>query len=348
VDALLAALDALRAMLTQARARQPVTIDPAPVVGRLRNPASGGAVTSTIVSIPAAGAGGGEVSGNVALADARRAEAKATIRVDFDKLDRLLNLVGELVLGRDDLRSAITSLSAVTGELAADRAVARRVSHVRAAVGDGGSASAPLQGLSHLGEDLGRIERVLGDVTGELDHGADRLDAISAELREQVMRLRMVPIGGIFKKHVRTVRDLAASLGKRARLELAGEDTDLDKLLVEALDEPLMHLVRNAVDHGLEMPDVRAAAGKPPEGVVRLTASHRGNQVEIRLADDGRGMDPAKLRARASRPPRRSATSRAAASAWTSSAPPSSPASRAPSTSSPPPAKGAPSCCDCR
>ena len=301
VDALLAALDALRAMLAQARARQPVTIDPAPVVGRLRNPASGGAVTSTILQHLPAGAGtsggaAGDVSGTVALS---RAEAKATIRVDFDKLDRLLNLVGELVLGRDDLRQAITSLAAVTGELASDRVVARRVVHVRAAAGDG-SPSAPLRhGLSHLGDDLGRIERVLGDVTGELDHGADRLDAISAELREQVMRLRMVPIGGIFKKHVRTVRDLAATLGKRARLDLAGEDTELDKLLVEALDEPLMHLVRNAVDHGLEPPDVRAAAGKPPEGVIRLTASHRGNQVEIRIADDGRGMDPDRLRAKA-------------------------------------------------
>ena len=113
------------------------------------------------------------------------------------------------------------------------------------------------------------------------------------------MRLRMVPIGGVFRKHVRTVRDLAASLGKRARLDLTGEDTELDKLLVEALDEPLMHLVRNAVDHGLEAPGAREAAGKAAEGVIRISASHRGNQVVIRVADDGRGMTPDRLKDRA-------------------------------------------------
>lgn len=292
VDALLAALDALRAMLTQARARQPVTIDPAPVVQRLRNPA---AVPAAAVAAPLALPGDPAAA---AAADPRRAEAKATIRVDFDKLDRLLNLVGELVLGRDDLRGAITALGSVTGELAADRAVVRRLTLALAA-GAERAAVAARPGQVGLADELLRIERVLDDVTGELDHGADRLDAISTELREQVMRLRMVPIGGIFRKHVRTVRDLAATLGKRARLELAGDDTELDKLLVEALDEPLMHLVRNAVDHGLEPPDARAATGKPDEGVVRLTASHRGNQVEVRISDDGRGMDPGRLRAKA-------------------------------------------------
>ena len=98
---------------------------------------------------------------------------------------------------------------------------------------------------------------------------------------------------------MRTVRDLAASLGKRARLELVGEDTELDKLLVEALDEPLMHLVRNAIDHGIELPDDRQRAGKPPEGVITLAALHRGNHVEIRITDDGRGLDPTKLKAKA-------------------------------------------------
>src|SRR4030095_13434579 len=88
----------------------------------------------------------------------------------------------------------------------------------------------------------------------------------------------------------------APGLGKRARLELDGEDTELDKLLVEALDEPLMHLVRNAVDHGIEMPAEREAVGKTAEGKVRLTASHRGNQVVIRISDDGRGMSPARLK----------------------------------------------------
>ncbi len=291
VDALLATLDALRAMLGQARARAPITIDATGVVARLRNPAAAPVAAAT-APLPA--------PTGPATPDARD-PARATIRVDFDKLDRLLNLVGELVLGRDELRGAITALGSVGAELAVDRAATRRVVHARAAGATHGAAhgdGAPAE-LAHLDDELARIERVLGDVTWELDHGADRLDAISGELRDQVMRLRMVAVGGVFRKHVRTVRDLAAQLGKRARLVLVGDDTELDKLLVEALDEPLMHLVRNAVDHGLEPPEARAAAGKPPEGVIRLAASHRGNQVEIRITDDGRGMDPARLRAKA-------------------------------------------------
>jgi chemotaxis protein histidine kinase CheA/ActR/RegA family two-component response regulator len=307
IDALLAALDGLRDMLRQARARTPLTVDPASIVARLRNP-------GTARPVAAAAAPQAAPVQIIPAAD------RQTIRVDFDKLDRLLNLVGELVLGRDDLRTAVHSLGSVTAELAADHGVARRIVHARGrmratapVLGRTGSVSsvptsgtdapraddALARGLENIGDELSRFERVLAEVGADLDHGTDRLDAISGELREQVMRLRMVPVGGVFRKHVRTVRDLAATLGKRARLEIVGDDTELDKLLVEAIDEPLMHLVRNAVDHGLEPPEDRAAADKPPEGVIHLEAAHRGNQVEIRVSDDGRGLDPAKLKARA-------------------------------------------------
>jgi chemotaxis protein histidine kinase CheA len=289
IDALLAALDALRDMLTAARAREPITFDPSSVIARLRNPAA------AVVAKPAAASAPASVQAIVPRSHPTSGgESRQTIRVDFDKLDRLLNLVGELVLGRDDLRGAVTALTSVTTELAADRGVARKVSAVRAA-----SGAAQARTFEVLGEEIHRVERVLADVAGDLDRGTDRLDAISDELREQVMRLRMVPVGGVFRKHVRTVRDLAATLGKRARLELIGDDTELDKLLVEALDEPLMHLVRNALDHGLEPPDARTAAGKPVEGVIRLAAAHRGNQVEIRVSDDGRGLDADRLKAKA-------------------------------------------------
>jgi two-component system chemotaxis sensor kinase CheA len=308
VDALLAALDGLRDMLAQAQAGRTIAIDPAPTIARLRNP---GAAVAAPAAAPARDAGAPARPG--AVADA----ARQTIRVDFDKLDRLLNLVGELVLGRDSLRGAVHALGSITSELATDRGVAWRAARTQAA---GGRA---LRGLDQLGDELSRFERsetgvgtptalpagrgrsprgiarVLADVTTDLDQGTERLDAISGELRDQVMRLRMVSVSGVFRKHVRTVRDLAAGLGKRARLELDGEDTELDKLLVEALDEPLLHLVRNAVDHGIEPPDARAAAGKPAEGMIRIAAAHRGNQVEIRVSDDGRGLDPARLRAKA-------------------------------------------------
>jgi two-component system chemotaxis sensor kinase CheA len=302
VDALLAALDGLRDMLAQARARLTVSVDPGPAIARLRNPSAAVTTAPPGVARGGPGTGGGaagsDLSGAAAVgrpaAPSALDAARQTIRVDFDKLDRLLNLVGELVLGRDGLRGAVQALGSITAELATDRGVARRVARARAATGPTVS-----RGLDHLGDELSRVERVLADVTTDLDQGTDRLDAISAELRDQVMRLRMVSVAGVFRKHVRTVRDLAASLGKRARLELDGEDTELDKLLVEALDEPLLHLVRNAVDHGVEDPDARAAAGKPAEGVIRIAAAHRGNQVEIRVSDDGRGIDPDKLREKA-------------------------------------------------
>ena len=299
VDALLTALDALRDMLSQARARLAISVDPGPAIARLRNPSA--SATAAPPGGDARGISGGPSHDAPGAAAASRGAspatgdaARQTIRVDFDKLDRLLNLVGELVLGRDGLRGAVQALGSITAELAADRGVARRVARAYATTGTGGQ-----RGLDHLGDELSRVERVLADVTTDLDQGTGRLDAISSELRDQVMRLRMVSVAGVFRKHVRTVRDLAANLGKRARLELDGEDTELDKLLVEALDEPLMHLVRNAVDHGVEPPDARAAAGKPAEGVIRIAAAHRGNQVEIRVSDDGRGLDPDKLREKA-------------------------------------------------
>jgi two-component system chemotaxis sensor kinase CheA len=291
IDALLAALDALRDMLAQARAGEVIAIDPAPAIARLRNPAAP-------IAAPAAPAAPASAAPDAPATASRGAPAgdgaRQTIRVDFDKLDRLLNLVGELVLGRDGLRGTVHALGAITAELATERGVARRVGHARRAIG-AGAARRGDHGLDHLGDELSRIERVLADVTTDLDQGTGRLDAISSELREQVMRLRMISVAGVFRKHVRTVRDLAASLGKRARIELDGEDTELDKLLVEALDEPLLHLVRNAVDHGIETPDARAAAGKPAEGAIRIAAA----QVEIRVSDDGRGLDPDKLRTRA-------------------------------------------------
>ncbi|HWM85503.1 MAG TPA: response regulator [Kofleriaceae bacterium] len=301
IDALLAALDALRDIAGRASRREPVVLDTAALVRRLRDPRAQ----------PAEPAAQAEAS-----AAALAMTSRQTIRVDFDKLDHLLNLVGELVLGRDSLRGSIGSISSLGNELSSDRQLARRLEMMadlrqpRAARGNGeASRSIALRpapqrppaaaALGELRDELGRVERVLGEIAQELDGSSGRLDSVSAELREAVMRLRMVPVGGVMRKHHRTVRDLANGLGKRARVVLVGEETELDKLLVEALDEPLLHLVRNAVDHGIERPDARAAAGKPPEGTIQIRASQRGNQVVIEVSDDGRGMSADTVRARA-------------------------------------------------
>jgi len=122
------------------------------------------------------------------------------------------------------------------------------------------------------------------------------LDVVTADLQMAVMKTRMQPIKKVFGRFPRVVRDLARSLKKEIKLEMLGEETDLDKNLVEALADPLVHLVRNAVDHGIEMPDDREAVGKPRSGTVLLSAEQEGDHIAITISDDGAGMDPDKLR----------------------------------------------------
>ena len=123
------------------------------------------------------------------------------------------------------------------------------------------------------------------------------------------MKTRMQPIDNIWNKFPRIVRDLSLSCGKNARLEMEGKHTEVDKTLLEAIKDPLTHLIRNAIDHGLETPEVRMATGKPAEGTVRLSAYHEGGQVIIEIADDGAGIDANVIRRKAvqmaSSPPRR-------------------------------------------
>ncbi|EKO3793051.1 chemotaxis protein CheA [Vibrio metschnikovii] len=131
----------------------------------------------------------------------------------------------------------------------------------------------------------------------EMSKAVSNLDVVTADLQGAVMKTRMQPIKKVFGRFPRVVRDLARTLNKDIVLELKGEETDLDKNLVEALADPLIHLVRNSVDHGIEMPDDRVAAGKPRTGKVILSASQEGDHIELAIVDDGGGMDPDKLRA---------------------------------------------------
>lgn len=173
-------------------------------------------------------------------------QAAESIRVDVGLLDDLMNLVGELVLARNQI-------------------------------------------LQYSGE---QHDTTFGATT-------QRLNLITTELQEGVMRTRMQPIENVWNKFPRVVRDLTMACGKQARLEMEGKHTELDKTLLEAIKDPLTHLVRNSLDHGLETPDERIAAGKSAEGVVRLRAYHEGGQVIIEIGDDGGGIDPKKIRAKA-------------------------------------------------
>jgi two-component system, chemotaxis family, sensor kinase CheA len=129
----------------------------------------------------------------------------------------------------------------------------------------------------------------------DLIRASQRLNLIASELQEGVMKTRMQPIDHIWSKLPRVVRDLGIQCGKTVRLDMEGKDTELDKTLLEAVKDPLTHLVRNSVDHGIEKPDARRAAGKPAEGVLTLRAKHESGQVVVEVADDGAGIDPVKL-----------------------------------------------------
>ncbi|HEX6961387.1 MAG TPA: chemotaxis protein CheA [Lacipirellula sp.] len=128
---------------------------------------------------------------------------------------------------------------------------------------------------------------------------AQRLNLITTELQEGVMKTRMQPIGNVWSKFPRVVRDLSSQLGKQVRIEMEGKETELDKTIVEAIKDPLTHLIRNAVDHGIEKPDVRQAAGKPTEGRLFLRAYHEGGQVNIEITDDGAGLNTDRIRKKA-------------------------------------------------
>jgi len=177
----------------------------------------------------------------------RQSEGPSTsIRVASDKLDELVDLVGELVTMQARLlRTAVDIMD---------------------------------PGLSSI---------------------AEQLDRLVAQLRDNAMSMRMLPIGSTFNKFRRVVRDLSAELGKNVELVTVGADTELDKTVIERLNDPLVHIIRNSLDHGIESPAARLAAGKPAQGTVRLTAEHSGANVVISVSDDGNGMDITAIRAKA-------------------------------------------------
>jgi two-component system chemotaxis sensor kinase CheA len=199
-----------------------------------------------------------------AAPEVKRAGKNQTIRVDIERLDLLLNLVGELVINRT------------------------RISDIAATLGR------QLGGAARAEDDLATLAKVLSESSALLARTTN-------EIQESIMKVRMVPIGQVFDRFPRMVRDLAKARGKDIQLQIAGAETDLDKTIVDEVGEPLMHLVRNCIDHGIEPPDVREANGKPRHGTLKLNAYHEGNQVIIEISDDGGGIDLQRVRDKAVR-----------------------------------------------
>ena len=150
-----------------------------------------------------------------------------------------------------------------------------------------------------MGNMFDQYETESKGITGRFRSYTQQLGTIAGELQEGVMKIRMVPINQIFSRFPRVVRDLQKDLNKKINLEIEGEDTELDKSVVEDLLDPIMHCVRNSVDHGIETPEVRKAAGKPETGTVLLKASNEGNLIVIEIKDDGAGIDVEKVRKKA-------------------------------------------------
>lgn len=169
------------------------------------------------------------------------------------------------------------------------------------------SVRVPAERLDHLVNLVGELVTVQAHLSqtaeekrdGDLISIAEEVERLISELRDTTLTMRMLPIGSTFSKFKRLVRDLSAELGKEIDLETSGADTELDKTVIEKLNDPLVHLIRNSIDHGIEMPETRKAAGKPAKGTVHLGAEHSGDSVLVTIRDDGAGLDKERIRAKA-------------------------------------------------
>ena len=195
-------------------------------------------------------------NGAKSAASAPHAEKATTssIRVDYEKLDHLMNLIGELLINRNRYAMIAKNLESNINEV-----------------------------------DIVNVAQDLSETTYAMSR-------ISDDLQDTLMKVRILPVSSVFSRFPRLVRDLSRKVNKEVELVFEGEETELDKSIIEAINDPLMHLIRNSVDHGIEDAETRLALGKPAGGRVTLRASHKGNSVVIEIEDDGKGIDPEKMR----------------------------------------------------
>jgi len=256
--------------------------------------------------------------------DAVARRVRPSIRVSLDRLDALMNLVGELVITRSRLERHLVQLEQA-GELLSftQSRMTQTVAEFESKYADrmvpparphGGGAHEP--GASPLGgffdelefdryDDFNLLARRVGEISSDLTEiqheltglvrvvreDAGGVQRLSGELRGQITRARMVPVGRLFAPFVRMVRDGARAAGKSVVLEVRGETVEMDTTIVELMADPLIHLVRNAIAHGIEPEEERRRQGKPPQGTIHLGAAHKGGSIYIEVADDGRGID---------------------------------------------------------
>ncbi len=234
---------------------KPAEAKPAEAKPAETKPDSQKEASATAAAKPAATAPAAKPAAKPAAAgEPAKSSASSTIRVDHEKLDHLMNLIGELIINRN--RYTL---------------IARHLEDANSDV------------------DIQHVAQSLSETTYAMAR-------ISDDLQDTIMKVRMVPVASVFSRFPRLVRDLSRKSGKEVDLILEGEETELDKSVVEVIGDPLVHLIRNSVDHGIEAQEDRIAAGKPVKGRVVLRAFHKGNSVAIEIEDDGKGIDPDKMR----------------------------------------------------
>lgn len=239
--------------------------------------------------------------------DTKHERQSSFLRVESDRIDDMMNQVGELVTNKSSYEQYDDDLTSYT------KIIEYGINDIRKYYKDSviqilrkleyyvnkkeikDLRNSYLDGFNNKLIDMVKMEEDLKETLDKFRNSYQLLTRVTNDLQETVMKIRMLPIAQTFNRFPRLIRDLSRDLGKEVKLEMSGEETELDKSVIEVLVDPLIHIVRNAMDHGIEMPEEREKAGKPRVGTISLNASHNGNLIVIRISDDGKGMSPQKI-----------------------------------------------------
>ena len=239
--------------------------------------------------------------------DTKHERQSSFLRVESDRIDDMMNQVGELVTNKSSYEQYDDDLTSYT------KIIEYGINDIRKYYKDSviqilrkleyyvnkkeikDLRNSYLDGFNNKLVDMVKMEEDLKETLDKFRNSYQLLTRVTNDLQETVMKIRMLPIAQTFNRFPRLIRDLSRDLGKEVKLEMLGEETELDKSVIEVLVDPLIHIVRNAMDHGIEMPEEREKAGKPRVGTISLNASHNGNLIVIKISDDGKGMSPQKI-----------------------------------------------------
>lgn len=239
--------------------------------------------------------------------DIKHERQSSFLRVESERIDDMMNQVGELVTNKSSYEQYDDDLTAYS------KVIDNSINDIRKYYKDSiiqilrkleyyankkeikDLRNVYLEGFNEKINEIVKMEENFKATLDKFRNSYQLLTRVTTDLQETVMKIRMLPIAQTFNRFPRLIRDLSRNLGKEVKLEMSGEETELDKSVIEVLVDPLIHIVRNAMDHGIEMPEEREKAGKPREGTISLNASHNGNLIVIKISDDGKGMSPQKI-----------------------------------------------------